>query len=206
MIQNLLFDLGGVIMDIKKENCVEAFKTLGLPDTNSFFGEYSQKGPFMMIEEGAMTPDEFHESIRRLLPVEVTDRQIDDAFMKFLVGIPAHRLRHLQELRKKYGIYLLSNTNPIMWNGKISEEFKKEGLDINGYFDGMVTSFEAKALKPDRKIFEYAAGHLGIKPEETLFLDDSLANVKAAMECGFNGAHVEPETDFYDILKRLHLA
>lgn len=193
-------------MDIKKQNCVEAFKALGLPDTDSFFGEYSQKGPFMLIEEGLMTPDEFHDSIKKLLPTEVTDRQIDDAFMKFLVGIPPQRLHRLQELRKKYSIYLLSNTNPIMWNAKIKDEFEKEGLDINGYFDGIVTSFEAKALKPDRKIFDYAASHLGIKPEETLFLDDSLANVKAAIEAGYESAHVEPGKDFYDILKKLHLA
>lgn len=193
-------------MDIKKENCVEAFKLLGLPDTDSFFGEYSQKGPFLMIEEGSITPDEFHAYVKSLLPTEVTDQQIDDAFIKFLIGIPSERLLQLQQLRKKYNLYLLSNTNPIMWNTKIKDEFEKDGLDIHGYFDGIVTSFEAKALKPKKEIFDYAVEHLGIKPEETMFFDDSLANIKAAQELGFHGAHVAPDTEFYDIIKKMDLA
>lgn len=206
MITNLLFDLGGVIFDIKKDNCVEAFKTLGLKDADSFFGAYGQHGPFMLLEEGAITPEEFHKYVRGLLPGPVSDGEIDSAFMKFLVGIPVYRLRQLQELRQRYGVYMLSNTNPIMWHGRILEEFRKDGHDINAYFDGVVTSFEAKMLKPSPEIFRYAESRLGIKPEDTLFLDDSKANVEAAAALGFRTAHVPEGREFIDILKELNLA
>lgn len=187
-------------MDIKKENCVQAFRQLGLPDTDAFFGEYSQKGPFLLIEEGAITPEEFHTEVRRLIPHPVTDAEIDNAFMQFLVGIPEHRLDALSRLRSSYGIYLLSNTNPIMWNAKIAGEFRKQGRDIGAYFDGLVTSFDAKCLKPGAAIFEYACSTLGIIPEETLFLDDSLANVEAARALGFHAEQVPPGTEFEDVI------
>ncbi len=200
MIKNLLFDLGGVIMDIRRQNCVDAFKRLGMPDPDRFLGEYSQKGPFKALEEGSITPAEFREEIRRLIPRHVTDSEIDDAFSDFLIGIPAERLRQLRELHEHYRLYLLSNTNPIMWHGRIAREFRKEGHDINYYFDGIVTSFEVKCLKPERKIFEAAARICNIVPEETIFFDDSKANLEAAAEVGFNTIWVAPGEEFYTLL------
>lgn len=205
MIKNLLFDLGGVIMDIEKEHCVEAFVRLGLPDAPSYFGEYSQKGPFMLLEEGMITSDDFHNQLRADIGKDVTDKQIDSAFCDFLIGIPVHRLEQLRELRKHYHIYLLSNTNPIMWDSKIRSEFTKEGLCREDYFDGMVTSFEAKSLKPDEKIFSHAIDTLGIKPEETIFLDDSQRNLDAAARLGFHTVLVTPGAAFVDLLSAEHI-
>lgn len=200
MIKNLLFDLGGVIMDIEKERCVEAFDRLGLPDAASYFGEYSQKGPFMQLEEGAISTDEFHSTLRADIGREVSDDEIDRAFCKFLIGIPVERLKELRELRRRYRIFLLSNTNPIMWDATIREEFTKEGLKREDYFDGIVTSFQAKALKPDARIFRYAEEHLGIKPDETVFLDDSQRNLDAASRLGFHTILVTPGSEFAELL------
>ncbi len=204
LINNLLFDLGGVIMDLKKSACVDAFRLLGLEDTSAFFGEYSQQGPFKEVEEGAITPDQFHQRVRSIIGRDdLTDKEIDDAFMQFLAGIPVERLRQLQLLRQNYGVYMLSNTNPIMWNAKIADEFRKDGLTVDGYFDGIVTSFQAKALKPKPEIFRYAEEHLGIKPGETLFLDDSIDNVEAARRLGFHGLHIRPGDEFYAELAKM---
>lgn len=184
--KNLLFDLGGVIMNIDRRRCVRSFERLGLRDASAYFGDYGQKGPFESIEKGTMGVDEFHRIMHEVLP-DSNDGQIDRAFNAFLTGIPAHRLHSLRELRRHYGIYLLSNTNAVMWDTRIASDFRAEGLEREDYFDGMVTSFEAKALKPGAKIFEYACRKLGIHPEETVFLDDSLANVEAARALGFGG-------------------
>lgn len=187
-------------MDIERQRCVDAYRTLGMAHPEDFLGDYAQKGPFMMIESGSITPAEFRDELRGWLPAGVTDREIDEAFFKFLVGIPEHRLRELRELRKRHKVYLLSNTNPIMWDGKIKREFRKEGLEREDYFDGMVTSFEARSMKPDAEIFRYAINKLGIKPEETLFLDDSQANLDAAAALGFQTALVAPGSEFADII------
>lgn len=200
MIKNLLFDLGGVIMDIEKERCVAAFEELGLRDARSYFGDFSQQGPFMRLEQGTISPDEFHAALRTGLPEGVSDEAIDKAFCKFLTGIPAHRLDELRRLRRSYRVYMLSNTNPIMWKSKIRDDFGQQGLTREDYFDGIVTSFEAKALKPDRAIFDYACRKLGIRPEETLFIDDSQANLDAAAALGFRTALAAPHTEFIQVI------
>ncbi|MCM1518982.1 MAG: HAD family phosphatase [Pseudoflavonifractor sp.] len=200
MIKNLLFDLGGVIMDIKRSRCVEAFERLGLSQAGDLLDEYTQKGIFLEVEDGTLDADEFRQRIKAMIPHEVTDKEVDDAFCQFLVGIPRHRLAELRRLRGRYRIYLLSNTNPIMWHSRIAEEFSQEGESIDSYFDGMVTSFEAKAVKPDRRIFDEVVRKFGIKPTETLFLDDSQRNLDAAAALGFKTALVAPGTEFIDLI------
>ena len=190
-IKNLLFDLGGVIMDIRREDCVAAFSRLGLKNANDYFGEYRQRGVFMKLESGEIGPDEFHAELRRALPSGVSDEQIDEALCCFLTGIPRYRLDMLEALGKKFNVALLSNTNKIMWDRTIRTEFEKAGRNREFYFPGgIVTSFEARSMKPDAKIFEYAVEKLGIKPEETVFYDDSQANVDAAARMGFHTVHV----------------
>lgn len=187
-------------MDLDRDRCVKAFEELGMDDANDFLGVYGQKGDFLALERGDITACEFRDRIRPKFRPGTTDAEIDEAFCKFLIGIPRYRLEALRELRKKYGIYLLSNTNPIMWNSFIAEQFRQEGLDINDYFDGIVTSFEAKCYKPDAEIFEFTALHCGIRPEETLFFDDSEKNCEAARQCGYKAAHVAPGKEFTDLL------
>ncbi|MCC8176886.1 MAG: HAD family phosphatase [Bacteroidales bacterium] len=192
-VKNLLFDLGGVIMDIDRNRCVRAYEALGMKDANEFLGEYKQAGVFAAIEGGQIDIDGFHREMHKLLPAGVTDLQIDEAFGQFLLGIPVERLQALRQLREEgYGIYLLSNTNPVMWNREIRWFFQVEGREREDYFDGIVTSFEAKCMKPDAGIFHYAAEHLGINPAETLFFDDSQANVEAARACGYQAELVIP--------------
>lgn len=203
MIKNLLFDLGGVIVDIERSRCVEAFRALGLENAESYFGDYAQTGVFMQIEDGSISEDQFHNYLRHLLPEGTTNAQIDTAFQKFIVGIPEHRLRALRHLRAQgYKLYLISNTNPIMWNGVLAQEFRKEGLERADYFDGMITSFEAKSAKPDTEIFLQLYQRYGFRPAETLFFDDSQANIEAGRSLGLQTAHVRPGTEFTDYLPR----
>ena len=110
------------------------------------------------------------------------------------------RLQALRELRRHYGVYMLSNTNPIMWNSFIAGQFRQEGLEINDYFDGIVTSFESKCMKPSAHIFDHAAETLKIKPSETLFLDDAEVNCRAAEALGWHAALVAPGHEFMEVL------
>ena len=202
MIKNLLFDLGGVIMNIRRENCVAAFKELGMKNPDEFLGEYVQAGPFAAIENGSMNPAQFRDEMRRIIGNDkLTDGQIDTAFERFLTGIPKERLDELKQLHRHFGIYLISNTNPIMWNGEIARNFRQEGHDVDYYFDGMVTSFESHSMKPDKKIFMDVVDKFGIRPDETLFFDDSEKNCEAARALGFHAVTVAPGDEFYSLLK-----
>lgn len=200
--KNLLFDLGGVIMDIERERCVAAYTAMGMTNADELLGVYVQAGPFLALENGDITPAEFRNEIRKSLPHDASDAEIDAAFCEFLIGIPKHRLEQLRELRKEYKIYLLSNTNPIMWNSKIKECFQIEGFERENYFDGMITSFEANCSKPAPKIFEETISKLRIKAEETIFFDDSQKNLDAAAKFGFGTYLVKPGTEFTDYFKQ----
>lgn len=201
MIKNLLFDLGGVVMNIRRENCVRAFEALGMTDANNLLGEYEQAGVFAGVENGSLSAAEFRDEIRRIIGRDIADDEIDAAFCKFLTGIPEERLKALEDLHGRFGMYVVSNTNPIMWNSEIARQFSKLGHDINYYFDGTVTSFEARAMKPDARIFEKVVADFGIRPDETLFFDDSKANCDAAEKLGFRTVHVAPGTEFMDFIK-----
>lgn len=199
-IKNLIFDLGGVIIDIRRANCVKALIELGMADADEFLGDYIQKGPFLQLEDGSITAGQFRDEIRRHISHPVTDRQIDEALGKFLIGIPIERLRMLEELHKRFNLYILSNTNPIMWDQGIKQFFEQDGHNREFYFDGEVASFKAGCVKPDPQIFRYAIDHLGIDPAESVFLDDSTNNTEAAAKLGFNTVHVSPDKNIIDLV------
>ena len=202
-IKNLLFDQGGVIVDIERDRCLEELRRLGMETPERFVGLYKQDGPFFALENGDITLDEFHDELRPLMPSGVTNEQMDYAFSSFIVGIPLHRLQALRQLRKRYKTYILSNTNPLMFEGVIARNFAQEGLDVNAYFDGVTVSYLAHSNKPDRKIFDYAIATMGIVPEETLFFDDGQENLDAASRLGFKTVLVEPGCEFIDIINQL---
>ena len=198
---NYLFDLGGVIIDICRHNCVEAFKRLGFEDIEDYLGDYGQKGVFLELEEGKVSADEFRAEVRTHLPAGVTDCQIDEAFNAFITGIPLPRLEALRRLRSEgHKLYVISNTNPVMWESSIKAAFAQEGGDINTYFDGVVTSFEAGVCKPDPGIFELCFRKFGIRPEETIFFDDSAANCDSASRLGLHTVHLSPGQEFSSML------
>lgn len=202
-VKNLLFDQGGVIVDIERDRCLDELRRLGMDAPERLVGLYKQDGPFFALENGDINMQQFHEALRPYMPAGVTDKQMDYAFSSFIVGIPLHRLQSLRELRKRYKTYILSNTNPLMFEGVIARAFAQEGLDVNAYFDGITVSYLAHSNKPDRKIFDYAIETMGIKPEETLFFDDGQVNLDAAAALGFKTALVEPGCEFIDIINQL---
>ena len=204
-IRNLLFDMGGVIINLSIDRSKEAFRELGLENPDELLNAYVQKGAFARLESGAIAPQEFFDEIRSVLPEKcrtaATNEVIEEAFSKFLLGLPVDRLRALHDLSAKYNVCLLSNTNAIMWHGKIAALFRQDSHDLDYYFPGgVVASFEAKSMKPDKEIFIYAEKHLDIKSEETLFLDDGPANIMAARQLGFKALLVKPATDFMNLL------
>lgn len=202
MIKNLLFDLGGVICNIQRTRCVAAFEAMGWNDIDTYLDDAAQKGFFMDLEKGLITPEQFRDMVRRHISnPSATDTDIDTAFCRFITGIPETRLEQLKQLRNRYKIYMLSNTNPIMWNSVLAREFEKlPGMERDDYFEGIVTSFEEHCAKPEPSIFQRVIEKFAIKPEETIFFDDAIQNCRAASALGFEWRHVTPGTEFYNLI------
>ena len=193
-IKNIIFDLGGVVIDLQRRMAVDALDRLGLHDSSALLGEYEQKGPFLMLEKGEISSSELYDILLPHCKEGTTCNDIRDAFEEFLRGIPVERLQMIDRLREKgYKLYVLSNTNPIMYNHWIDNAFRQEDKSINDYFDGIVTSFQERTCKPDPEIFKRVIDRYGLVPEETLMLDDSEANVKAARSVGLSAKRILPE-------------
>lgn len=195
-IQNIIFDLGGVVIDLDRQRAADSLQALGVADADQRLGQYVQKPPFLELETGRITAGEFFDELRHICAVSrpgsaVTDRQLADAFNAFLVDLPVRRLARLRELRMAgYRIFALSNTNPVMYDSWIADRFRQEGGNICDYFDGIVTSFQELTCKPDPAIFQTLLRRYGLQGAQTLMLDDSEANCRAAAECGIHALRI----------------
>lgn len=183
-IKNLIIDFGGVLIDLDRQRCIENFKKLGLPDVEVVLDIYHQQDFFQKYEKGLITSAEFRDVIRERIGKPVTDAQIDDAWNSFLVSIPAAKLDLLLNLRKDYVVYLLSNTNEIHWQWSCQHAFPYKTFRVEDYFEHIYLSYEMNMAKPDAEIFQKVLDDTGIIPAETLFIDDSAANCRAAEALG----------------------
>ena len=102
----------------------------------------------------------------------------------FLLPVSLERLACLEELRRDYRLYVLSNTNPFVMDWARSSEFSPAGKPLDAYFDKLFLSYEMKCMKPDRAIFDRMAAEAPLVPAETLFIDDSAANAAAGAALG----------------------
>lgn len=199
----VVFDLGGVVIDLDRMRCIEAYRKLGYPGIADDLDLYVQRGIFYELECGFCTAAEFFDTMRPLCPEANSDKEIQDAFCAFLVGLPVERLRALRSLKRDYRVLALSNTNAVMYNSWIDNAFRAEGLAVDDYFDGVIASFREGCCKPDRKIFEILIRRYGLNASCTLYLDDSEANCKAAAACGLQYAHVTPHRSMLQIVEEL---
>lgn len=187
----MIFDLGGVVIDLDRDRAVNALEALGLEGADDMLGLYGQKEPFYGLETGELPTSDFFDLLRSRMNPGVSDVQITDAFNKFLVRLPIERLEMLRRMRKNgFRIFMLSNTNPVMYLTWIDRAFRQEGLTVNDYFDGIVVSFQELMCKPNVAIFETLMRRYGLKPSETLMLDDSEKNCRAAEEAGAHSFQV----------------
>lgn len=149
-IKNILFDLGGVILQLDRPRCIHNFVQLGLHNIDQLTGPYSQDGIFMELEEGTISPEQFRDKVRLEVGNPLTDKQIDDAWNSFLVSVPAAHLELLLRLRREgYKVYLLSNTNHIHWQWCLEHVFNRHGHSIHDYFDNLFLSYELHLRKPE---------------------------------------------------------
>lgn len=199
-IKNLLFDFGGVIVGLDKSAAVRRFKEIGAADIENYLNEYRQTGIFLELEEGKISLAEFNNRFRETFGENITDEEIASGWMAFLTGIPPYKLELLDELRKKYNVYLLSNTNPVIADWAHSADFTPSGRTLDTYFDKCYLSYQMGCAKPDAIIYEKVIAD-GIKAEETLFLDDGQANLDAAAKLGFKTYLVNQDEDLRKVFQ-----
>lgn len=199
MVKTLLFDMGGIVFIQDTAEAFRRFTEIGV-DAHQFIGDFGQKGIFLDLESGRISDEQFRAAVSRLVGRELTWQEVQNCWLGFLKSVPADRLKHLLQLRKKYRICLASNTNPFIMAYTRSDRFSGDGHGIGHYFDRLYCSYEMGICKLDKAFFTKILESEGIRPEETLFIDDSKKNIAAAESTGIKGLWVPSNQDWLPAL------
>ena len=199
-IKNIIFDLGGIFIEIDFSKTEKAFAELGVLNFKDFFTQHTASPLFEDLETGACSPDQFYEAFRKESGVELTNEEIKNAWNELLGTFPVERLQWLEEIKNRYNIYLYSNTNIIHYE-KFQEIFRentgKENFD--DYFIKAYYSHEIGLRKPYPESFTKLLKVIGIDPGETLFIDDTPKNVDGAKEAGLHAILLAPPKTVFDL-------
>ena len=191
-VNTLIFDFGGVIYNIDIQLGIENLKKIGFTTAGEYIGHFAHSDFFVQWENGGITAERFRDEIRKRCVNEVSNQDIDDAWCSIMLGIPDERIKLLQDLRKKYRLLLLSNTNPLHIEISTKNELAKRGLSMDDLFDKCYYSYEVGAVKPGEEIFLQLLQDAGVKATDCLFLDDGQKNIETADKLGFNTYLVTP--------------
>ena len=181
----IIFDLGGVILNIDYKLTIAEFEKLGVKNTDSFYSKKVQNPIFDKIEVGEISPKEFMEALERECN-NASVEQVESAWNAMLLDLPQNRLDLIKKLKNKCKIFLLSNTNEIhilALKNKIGEEAWAE---FSALFDKMYLSFEIGFRKPAKGAFKIILEENNLKPHEVLFIDDSPQHIETAKKLGVN--------------------
>lgn len=186
MIKQVIFDFAGVITDLTWEGAVASFTKIGLKNAEQILDRYHQSGIFQELEEGKIDTETFGKKLSEMCGRDLNQDEITEAWMGYFNGLDERKLDFIEELRKEYKVYLLSNTNPYITNWACSPHFSSKGKSLNEYFDKLYLSYEIGFTKPDEEIFKFMLEDAHMNPSESLFVDDGLSNVKAAEKLGMH--------------------
>ncbi len=201
-IQNLIFDFGGVIIDIDYEAVRNAFENIGMEDTRSFYQHDDHSKLVKDLETGLISEDAFRKIIIQKINNHVTPEMFDNAWNAIIKDVPAERVTLIDELSKHFRLYLLSNTNIIHYRKYMRDFEKKHGKSLRDIFQKAYFSHEIKLRKPDKSIFTYVLNNAGISANKSLFIDDSENNIKAAEEVGLKTLYKPQHEELTDYFKQ----
>jgi len=190
-IKNIIFDLGGVILDIDVLRTIKGFKRIGLGEISDASIAHSSFPFLEKYETGRISTEEFRDELRKAAGTEVTDDLIDAVWNDMLIGIEPGKIDLLIRLRSQYRLILLSNTNAmheVIYNNMLKEI---TGIgNLRELFDDVYYSHTIHMRKPDREIFDYVLSVGGLVPEETLYIDDSKMHIDSAAQLGIVCYHL----------------
>jgi len=198
-IQNIIFDFGGVILNISHTKVENAFKALGVENFESLFNKATQSDLFQKFEIGRITAGEFRTDLKTLAGINVSDDSLDEAWNQIIGDYPPKRIELLRAIKKNYRLFLLSNTNIIHYEF-YTEKFKSEfGFEFQSLFNETFWSFRRGIRKPDISAFSDVIDSHGLVPEATLFIDDSDQNIIAAKKTGLRALHLHGDLEITDL-------
>ncbi|MFR9588100.1 MAG: HAD family phosphatase [Rikenellaceae bacterium] len=200
-INTIIFDIGGVLVDLDYPACMDAFKAIGFHGADKLISCYHPSGIVGELERGEISKEQLCDKMREMAGVDMTNEQITEAYGALVVGIPVEKLRLMAKLKSAgYRILALSNINEMVLP-RVLSFFEADGKCAADYFDEMYLSFQMGSMKPERKIYELLISDSGIEPNEAFFIDDSEKNIEVGRDFGLNVYLAEAKEDLNPIFE-----
>lgn len=192
-IKNIIFDWGGVIINISYPSTRQAFIDMGMKDFDEHFSQFRQTEIFNRLDIGKASGEEFFEAIIREIPQEVSMEEVRNAWNAMLQDFPEENYELLKRLKGQYRTFLYSNTNEPHLEYYFARLKKQYGIDsMDPLFEKAYYSCRFGMRKPDKESFIKILEENNLIPEETLFIDDTLMHVEGARKAGINAIHLAP--------------
>ena len=185
-IKNIIFDFGGVILDIDPQLTINEFINLGLKDPEKLLTSGFMEDIAAKFERGILTPEVFRAKLRNFLQVDATDQQLDEAWNALLFDIPSERIAVIEQVKKHYLTLLLSNSNEIHYDLFVRDLQLRFGYrEFDELFHKAYFSFDLHLSKPNPEVYEFVINQHDLDPGKTLFIDDREDNIEVAQQLGF---------------------
>lgn len=200
----VIFDFGNVIINIELQRIYQTFAKFTSKSPAYIEKRITEDQIFRRYESGQFTDEEFREVIRQTLGFPLSDHEVDTAWNAILLDIPTDRIELISNIRKKYPVYLLSNTNNIHITASNNYLKKTHGINnLDILFDKLYLSYEMGLWKPDAEIYYEVLRANRLQPNEVIFFDDNLHNIESAKAIGMQTILVEPPTSIIEYCKNI---
>lgn len=199
-IKNIIFDFGGVFIDVDYKRTEQAFINAGITNFQDFYSQQSASPLFEDLEKGNVAEDEFYKKFRQATGVDLSNEKITTCWNSILGHYYPEAIKKAKELKKKYRLFLFSNTNSIHYKCFIQiyrQQFGKE--DFNSLFEKTYYSHEAGVRKPYPESYKWVLNDAGIIAAETLFIDDTKTNIEGAEKAGLQTIHLKPPLKLWEL-------
>lgn len=191
-IKHIIFDLGGVLLNIDYTLTEKAFQAAGVSNFHDCFSQLKQTDLFDKLEMGQIPAAEFIAAMQKASDTAITEEQVIHAWNAMLLDFPVRRLQLLQQLQLYYDLFLLSNTNEIHEKAFNEILMRTHGIPTIGvFFDKVYYSHRVGLRKPMNEIFERVLTENGLKAADTLFIDDSPQHIETAKQLGIQTIYLE---------------
>ena len=190
----IIFDLGGVILNINYQNTVDEFLKLGVKNASIFYSKKVQTDLFNQIETGKITDEKFLSELQKETTT-ATSSQVKEAWNAMLLDLAKERISLLEKLKQDFPIFLLSNTNAIHISAIKQSLGESAYTNFYNLFNKVYYSHEIGFRKPNKEAFQLILNNHNLKAHEILFIDDSMQHIKAAKKLGFKTHHLEDEEE-----------
>jgi putative hydrolase of the HAD superfamily len=191
-IDAIIFDLGGVILNLDYDLTVNAFKRLGQSNFDKLYTQANQDKIFDSFETGQISSNQFIKYMLQFLPKSISQNDVVKAWNLMLLDLPKERIHLLNELKKTKRIFLFSNTNEIhfeAFKNQMEMEFGNRNL-LEDTFEQTYFSHLEKVRKPNKEAFTKVINEQGLENHRTLFIDDSIQHIEGARKLGIRAIHL----------------